>query len=178
MYVMVGVMKLKKIEITHKHILLYILTFVIVVFGDQVTKTIIDHTLQLNTGYTIIDDFFYFTYAHNAGAAWGIFQGHLNLFFIISVVATIGIIYYFMQTELYHKLTRFGLVLVFSGMIGNLIDRIIFGYVRDFIDFIIIGYDFPIFNIADIAITVGVALVIFEVGIEEYKAWKISKSEL
>ena len=47
MYVMVGVMKLKKIEITHKHILLYILTFVIVVFGDQVTKTIIDHTLQL-----------------------------------------------------------------------------------------------------------------------------------
>lgn len=170
--------KLKRLEITHKHIILFILTFIVVVFGDQLTKTIIDHTLQLNTGYTIIDNFFYFTYAHNTGAAWGIFQGHLNLFFIISVIATIGIVYYFMQTEPYHKLTRFGLVLVFSGMIGNLIDRITFGYVRDFIDFIIFGYDFPIFNIADIAITIGVALVILEVGIEEYKTWKMSKSEL
>lgn len=171
-------MKLKKIDIKHKHIILYIISFLVVVVGDQVTKFIIDHTLQLNAGYTIIDNFFYFTYAHNAGAAWGIFQGHLNLFFVISLIATIGIIYYFMQTEPYHKLTRFGLVLVFSGMIGNLIDRIVFGYVRDFIDFIIFGYDFPIFNVADIAITVGVALVILEVGIEEYQAWKISKSKL
>lgn len=170
-------MKLKKIDIKMKHIILYIISFLIIVVGDQVTKVIIDHTLQLNAGYTLIDNFFYFTYAHNSGAAWGIFQGHLNLFFIISIIATIGIIYYFMQTEIYQKLTRFGLVLVFSGMVGNLIDRIIFGYVRDFIDFIILGYDFPIFNVADIAITVGVMLIIIEVAIEEYQAWKISKSQ-
>ena len=165
-------------NLTKRNKLLYLITLIVLIGGDQFTKHLISSSMQLGQSQEIIDNFFYFTYAHNAGAAWGIFQGHLNLFFIISVVATIGIIYYFMQTELYHKLTRFGLVLVFSGMIGNLIDRIIFGYVRDFIDFIIIGYDFPIFNIADIAITVGVALVIFEVGIEEYKAWKISKSEL
>lgn len=169
-------MKLKKMNITYKHLLMYILTLVIIVGGDQITKYIVDFTLQLNQGYTIIENFFYFTYSHNAGAAWGIFQGKMNLFFMISIVATIAIIYYFMQTESYQKFTRFGLVLVFSGMIGNLVDRILFGYVRDFIDFIIFGYDFPIFNVADMAITVGVALIIIEVAIEEYKAWKISKS--
>lgn len=163
-------------NITYKHLLMYILTLVIIVGGDQITKYIVDFTLQLNQGYTIIENFFYFTYSHNAGAAWGIFQGKMNLFFMISIVATIAIIYYFMQTESYQKFTRFGLVLVFSGMVGNLIDRILFGYVRDFIDFIIFGYDFPIFNVADMAITVGVALIIIEVAIEEYKAWKISKS--
>jgi len=144
--------------------------------GDQITKIMIDHNLQLGSGYTIIDNFFYFRYTHNAGAAWGVFQGKLNLFFIVSIIATVGIIYYFMQSKSYQKLTRFGLVLVFSGMIGNLIDRIAFGYVRDFIDFIIFGYDFPIFNVADMAIVIGMGLIILEVGIEEYQAWKISKS--
>lgn len=150
----------------------------IIVGGDQITKIIVDHTLCLDGHYTIIENFLYFTYAHNYGAAWGIFQGRLDLFFIVSIIATIGIIYYFVQSEAYQKLTRFGLVLVFSGMIGNLIDRIVLGYVRDFIDFIIFGYDFPIFNIADMAITVGIMLVILEVAIEEYRAWKISKLQM
>ena len=171
-------MIVKKLALTYKHILLYIFTFVIVVGGDQLTKTIIDHTLQLNGGYTIIDNFFYLTYAHNSGGAWGILSGHMILFFVVSLIATIGIIYFFQHTESYQKLTRYGLVLVFCGMVGNLIDRILFGYVRDFIDFLIIGYDFPIFNVADIAITVGVFLIILETGLEEYKAWKLSKSNL
>lgn len=169
---------MKKLKLTYKNIILYVLTFLIVVGGDQMTKIIVDHALCLDGHYTIIENFFYFTYAHNYGAAWGIFQGRLNLFFIVSIIATIGIIYYFIQSESYQKLTRFGLILVFSGMIGNLIDRVTLGYVRDFIDFIIFGYDFPIFNIADMAITIGIVLVILEAGIEEYRAWKISKLQM
>lgn len=168
---------MKKLNLSYKVIMLYVVTFLIVVGGDQLTKMIVDHNLQLGGAYSIIENFFYFTYFHNTGAAWGIFQGHLNLFYVVAVIAAVGIVYYFVQSEAYQKLTRFGLVLVFCGMIGNLIDRIVFGYVRDFIGFIIFGYNFPIFNVADMAITIGIGLVILEVGIEEYKAWKLSKSE-
>lgn len=170
--------KMKKLNLTYKSIVLYAVALIVIIGGDQLTKVIVDQTLELGGSYSIIENFFYFTYYHNSGAAWGIFQGHMNLFFMVSLVATIGIVYYFFQTESYHKLTRFGLVVLFSGMVGNLIDRVAFGYVRDFIDFIIFGYNFPIFNIADMAITIGVGLILLEIGIEEYKTWKISKSEL
>ena len=168
---------MKKMKLTYQTLILYLVAFLVIVIGDQVTKIIVDHTLSLGGSYAIIDNFFYFTYAHNTGAAWGMLAGEISLFLIVSVVAAIGIIYYFMKSESYQKLTRFGLVLVFGGLIGNLIDRLAFGYVRDFIDFIIFGYNFPIFNVADMAITIGMALVILEIGIEEYKAWKLSKSQ-
>lgn len=168
---------MKKLNLTKKILIVYIATLFIIIAGDQMTKLIVDHTLQLGGAYSIIDNFFYFTYYHNTGAAWGILEGNLILFYIVAVIAAIGITYYFIQSAPYQKLTRFGLVLVFSGMIGNLIDRIVFGYVRDFIGFIIFGYNFPIFNVADMAITIGIGLVILEVGIEEYKAWKLSKSQ-
>ena len=168
---------MKKMKLTYQTLILYLVAFLVIVIGDQVTKIIVDHTLSLGGSYAIIDNFFYFTYAHNTGAAWGMLAGKISLFLIVSVVAAIGIIYYFMKSASYQKLTRFGLVLVFGGLIGNLIDRLAFGYVRDFIDFIIFGYNFAIFNVADMAITIGMALVILEIGIEEYKAWKLSKSQ-
>ena len=63
---------------------------------------------------------------------------------------------------------RYGIVLLFSGALGNFIDRVALGYVRDFINFIILGYDFPVFNIADIAIVLGVCLIIVEIIFEEH----------
>ena len=63
---------MKKLDLTYKHIILYVLTFLIIVLGDQITKVIVDHTLQLGGAYTIIEDFFYFTYYQNQGAAWSI----------------------------------------------------------------------------------------------------------
>jgi signal peptidase II len=167
---------MKKVKLSKQSIILYIITFVVILIGDQVSKYIVDQNFHLGTGFSIIDNFFYFTYVRNTGAAWGILSGKLNLFFVISIVATIIIVYYFVHTKEYQKLSRFGLVMIFSGMIGNLIDRAVLGYVRDFLDFIIFNYNFPVFNIADMGIVIGVCLLILELGIEEYKAWKLSKS--
>ncbi len=167
---------MKDFKITKKSIILYIITFVVILAGDQLTKYIVDKNFYIGSGYTVIDGFFYFTYVRNIGAAWGIMSGKLVFFYFISFIAAIGIIYYFIYSKEYQKLTRFGLVMILSGMIGNLADRIMFGYVRDFLDFVIFGYDYPVFNIADMAIVIGVFLLIVELGVEEYKAWKLSKS--
>ncbi|MFV0394626.1 MAG: signal peptidase II, partial [Coprobacillaceae bacterium] len=71
----------------------------------------------------MIDGLLYFTYAHNKGAAWGMLQGKTSLFLLVAVIAAVGMIYYFLKTDKKEVLTRYGLVLTFAGMIGNVIDR-------------------------------------------------------
>ena len=90
-------------------------------------------------------------------------SGHISLFVVVSLAAAIFMFYYFSKTTKAQRLTRYGIVLTFAGLVGNLTDRLYFGYVRDFIDFIIFGYDFPIFNIADMAVVIGVGLIILEI---------------
>ena len=116
-----------------------------------------------------IDNFFYFTYVHNYGAAWGILQGKINLFFIVSIVATIGIIYYFHKEAQGKPLFQYGLMMLLGGAIGNFIDRLVRNEVVDFVDILIpiINYDFPIFNIADAALTIGVVIIILFILKEE-----------
>lgn len=153
---------MKKLGITNKSIILYGITLAVVLIGDQLSKIIVSSSMRLSSSHTIIDNFFYFTYAHNEGAAWGMLEGKISLFLLVAIVAVIGMIYYFTKTTKEEVLTRFGLVLALAGAIGNLIDRVCFGYVRDFIDFIIFGYNFPIFNIADMALVIGIGLIILE----------------
>ena len=76
--------------------------------------------------------------------------------------------YYLNKTTKAQRLTRYGIVLTFAGSVGNLTDRLYLGYLRDFIDFIIFVYDFPIFNIADMAVVIGVGLIILEIVFEDY----------
>lgn len=160
-------------NLTKKHILLYLVTMILIVGGDLLTKHIVSSSMQLGQSQEIIDNFFYFTYAHNTGIAWGMLAGHLWLFIIVALVAAVLMIIFFRRTRKEEVLTRFGLVLTFAGMIGNLVDRILLGYVRDFIDVVIFNYNFPIFNIADIAVVIGVALIILEIIFEEYIHGKI-----
>lgn len=155
-------------KVSKKNMILYIVTFLIVVIGDQLSKMLVSSAMILGQSETIIENFFYYTYSHNQGAAWGILSGHVGLFILIALIALAAMIYYFTKTTKKEKLTRYGIVLTFAGAIGNIIDRITLGYVRDFIDFVIFGYDFPVFNIADMAVVVGVGLVILEIILEEY----------
>ena len=147
-------------------------------FFDQLTKIIASNLLMEYESYEIIDHFFYFTFIYNPGMAWGTFEGMRWLFVIITPLILLFILRIFVYSKKHEVFTRAGMILVFAGAIGNWIDRLIIGEVRDFIHFIIpiIEYDFPIFNIADIAVVVGMGLVVLEVIIQEYQIWKLSKS--
>ncbi|WP_279159966.1 signal peptidase II [Thomasclavelia cocleata] len=160
-------------NLTKRNKLLYLITLIVLIGGDQFTKHLISSSMQLGQSQEIIDNFFYFTYAHNTGVAWGMLAGHLWLFIIVALISAVLMIIFFKRTREEEILTRFGLVLTFAGMIGNLADRIVLGYVRDFIDVIIFNYNFPIFNIADVAVVIGVALIIIEIIFEEHIHGKI-----
>lgn|SRR5574344_406706 len=141
-----------------KIILITIITFAI----DQIVKMIISSKIALNESITLIKNFFYLTYVNNTGAAWSILSNHTYLLIIIGFFACLLIFKYMNSFKLNKRnILAFGLVL--GGIIGNLYDRIIYGYVRDFLDFRIISYHYPIFNISDTAIFIGVVLLIIAI---------------
>lgn len=148
---------------------------VIMLILDQVSKVLASNILPFRSGVEIIKKFLYFTYTTNKGAAWSILEGKSWFFIVVAILSFIVLGYFFIHSKPEDRLSRFGIIIILSGTLGNAIDRLLFGYVRDFIDVMIFGYDFPIFNIADICICVGVGLVILEVFEEEYQIWKQSK---
>lgn len=140
---------------------IFIISLIIFIL-DQITKSLISTYLKLNESIEIIKDFFYIRYINNKGASWGILENNRILLIGLSIIAIIMIIRYsysFKKT----KLNTYGFGLLLGGILGNLSDRLIFGYVKDFLDFIIFRYDFPVFNIADISIVIGVVLLIISI---------------
>lgn len=140
---------------------IYIISLIIFIL-DQITKSLISTYLKLNESIEIIKDFFYIRYINNKGASWGILENNRILLIGLSIIVIIMIIRYsysFKKT----KLNTYGFGLLLGGILGNLSDRLIFGYVKDFLDFIIFRYDFPVFNIADISIVIGVVLLIISI---------------
>ena len=138
------------------------------------------HSL-LSVGSPIAEDgglylAFSVNYVRNLGAAWGTLSNlpdHIRVpfFYIVTVIAAAVILVYLRQTPWHHRLARFSLTLILSGAIGNFVDRLVHGYVIDWIDvrWRIFGwrYDFPNFNVADCAITVGVSFLIFDMLVLE-----------
>lgn len=135
-----------------------------VVLLDQITKAIISHRLNLNQTIGVIAGFFNIVYIKNPGAAFGLFRGWgaLRVVFlvIITLLALTIIIYLYRKTA--EGLLRFSFSLIAGGAIGNLIDRLRFGEVIDFLDFHIGNYHWPAFNVADSAITVGVFVAVVQ----------------
>ena len=133
-----------------------------VIILDQITKTLTADHIIFGQQITLIDGFLYLTYHRNTGAAWGMFPGQIWFFVIVTVIA-LGV-FLVLSLEMNFKTKPFysiGVVLLIGGTIGNFIDRLRFGYVIDMIDVYIFTYDFPVFNIADSALTIGwIALAI------------------
>lgn len=132
----------------------------IVALIDQISKLVVVNTLKTSGSLVIIQDFFNLTYVENDGAAWGIFSGNRWFLIIISIIAIYAVIKYFLLDVNVSKIEFVGYSLLLGGIIGNLIDRIFNGYIVDFIEFIFGNYHFPVFNMADMAIVIGVAMVV------------------
>lgn len=145
-----------KIDFTNKKIQYYTIMFTffaILLSIDRWTKQLAVNYLKDTDGKTLIPGVLKLVYVENRGAAFGILQGHRELFYFITTAFCIGIIYFFFKTPIekkYYILSVFDTIL-FAGAIGNFIDRAFQGYVVDFIYFSLI--DFPVFNVADICIT-------------------------
>jgi len=140
---------------------LFLLTALLIVAADQLSKIWIRANLAI--GQSLFEaGFFRITHVHNTGAAFGLFRGQSASLTVVALVG-IGVLLFYAFLVYRHfpllnnKLNRLALGLVFGGTIGNLIDRLRFGYVTDFIDF---GF-WPAFNIADSAITVGVLIFVY-----------------
>lgn len=137
--------------------MLVIVISVITVILDQISKVIVAGNVNLHH-VEVIKGFFYITYAENTGMAWSLLSGKQAFLTMVSAIA-IGVMIYYVIAKSPNLPTRIAMALMIGGAAGNLIDRLFLSYVRDFLDFIIFGYDFPIFNIADSALTIGVILL-------------------
>ena len=143
----------------YKKLFIYTIIFV---FIDQLSKGLINIGMNLNQSIEIIPNFLNLTYVHNIGAAFSIFEG-AKWFFIITAIIVLNIIYIFFIKDKELKNSEIVIYsLLISGIIGNLIDRVVFGYVIDFIDVNI--FNFAIFNLADSFIVIAVILLLIMMG--------------
>lgn len=141
-------------------------------FIDQVVKILVSNTLELNKSIEIVKNFLSITYVQNDGAAWSLFSG--NRFFLIAItLVTITLIYFFLIKD--RNLKKLDIIvygLLLGGIIGNLIDRVIFGYVIDYLDFYLFNYNYPVFNLADTFIVISVFFIIVDMFRSEKNANK------
>ncbi|MCH7732918.1 MAG: signal peptidase II [Candidatus Marinimicrobia bacterium] len=135
---------------------------IFVVILDQVTKQIARTSMTFHDSIPVIRNFFHFTYVENSGIAFGInFPGGSVIFPIASIIATVAVFYYLWLVRKDQIVVRLSLALILGGAIGNLIDRLLFGKVVDFFDFSIAGYHWPVFNVSDSSVTIGLILFLY-----------------
>lgn len=154
-------------------VLIYYGIALLIIAFDQLTKWLVVANMELGERIAVIDPYLGWLSHRNRGAAWGMLEGQMWLFAIVTVAVTIGIIYYFHKHAKGEPLFQVTLMVLLGGTLGNFIDRMTRGEVVDFVDVLIpvINYEFPIFNVADAALTVGVVMM-FIVIIRDEKRQK------
>lgn len=142
-----------------KDLLWYYLLAIVMIAIDQITKNIIVKTMQLGETIPVMEGVFHITSHRNRGAAFGILQD-ARWFFIVITVIVVAVILWYMPRIKDQKWMLIAFSLVLGGAIGNFIDRLLTGAVVDFLDFRLIN--FPIFNVADSSIVIGVSLLLLD----------------
>ena len=140
-----------------------ILSFSLILFiVDQIIKLIVKVNIDLNGSILVLNDFFYLSHVHNYGAAFSILYGNRIFLILFSIFSLILIYMFFIKNNKLNKLDYIIYSLLYGGIVGNLFDRIVYGYVIDYLDFYIFNYNFPVFNFADVCIVISVILIIFD----------------
>lgn len=144
---------------------LYYILALLIIGVDQFTKYLTVANIDLHEVIEVIPNVLSWMYLRNTGAAWSILEGQMWFFYIITLIVVIVVVYYLQKYAHQSGLLALSLSFILAGSIGNVIDRLRFGYVVDMIRLEFI--DFPIFNVADMALSVGVALMILYVFLDE-----------
>ena len=135
-----------------------IILTILVILVDFFSKYMVSKLMTVNETINLIDNFFRITYVKNTGAAFSIFSNNTILVIIISVIVIGFLLFYIYKNKGNNKLENVSYAFILGGAISNLIDRLVYGYVIDFLDFEILSYNAPIFNLADTFIVIGVIL--------------------
>ncbi len=130
---------------------------------DQLVKLLVRSKIPLMDEVVVIPSFFSLYHIENTGAAFSLFSGATIILVVLSVLVLAFLHFYVLSDEVMGKWKKFGLGIVIGGIIGNLIDRILYGAVVDYLAFSFFGYSFPVFNIADIGITIGFLILVVDI---------------
>lgn len=130
-------------------------------FFDRISKILVITNMSVFDSFEVINNFFSITYARNFGAAFSFFRGGRYIFIMVAILVIVAL-FIFLKNNLkkINILDKICVSLILGGSLGNLLDRIIYGYVIDFLDFNIWGYNYPIFNFADSFIVVGTIILL------------------
>lgn len=131
---------------------------------DQIIKILIDSYMSLSDSFTVIPSFFRITYLQNTGAAWSVFSNKTVYLIIITFIFLFVFYFLILRKTNFNIDKNIGIIygIILGGILGNLIDRIRLGFVIDYLDFSFLGYNFPVFNLADCFIVIGCILLIIK----------------
>ncbi len=151
--------------------MIYIIISVLVLIADFVSKIVVSQNMNIGESIKLIDGVFSLTYIRNKGMAWGMLQNQRWIFIAVTILIVGAIVYYAVKNRDIHYSAKLGMSMIVAGALGNLIDRIF--YKNGVIDFFHAEFiDFPIFNIADISVCIGAALIMIYVIFFERKTEK------